>query len=749
MSEDVVHRLASALAPDYELGPEIGRGGMGMVFRATDTRLHRDVAIKLLPPEFADNPESRERFVFEARLAAGLNHPNIVPILDVAERDGLVWYVMTLVDGESLRARVQRDGPLTSPQTARILREVVWALDYAHARGIVHRDIKPDNILLENGTGRALVTDFGIAQLTGEEPAGDPVRAGAVMGSLMYMAPEQATGTEQLDGRADIYSLGLTAYYLLAGHQPFERATILTVAARIATGRTPDWDDVEQEIDRPLLHLLEQCVEPDRDQRWESAGQMLEALGPQALAPRPMPASIRRLVRDFMLVPTFGFIVLVVSLITEDVTLGEFIGWMTLVLAVNFGITLRAFTRRGFRWGDLRDGLEMEFARQAEELEATGALRERFKAIVFLATWASISGGLVNALIQAHIEPVVPLALGVAALAVPFSMPITWLQVKIYTFFGRLGLKLLPSLPRPESPGRFSRMADTLLTRLFRPLGSRQPETPALTVGSTGWRSSDLRAARRSTQSIDDLLAELPAEEQLELRSVRAVARDLTATIESLRSQKAGLERQREQELESLGASSRQAAVVLERLRHAVEDCIDGQGDASKIRHALSHARELLAGGSSDVHSEDKPVRRRRSLSNWLGVALEASVTGRAAYDEEATGVRELSNQVSRRLDESVDLRTSYPELGESIQPFIRSVRNLEAEMLLRAQRGGSIEPASAESLTESEEILAELEAALDRYESQGDTERLEELVVRARTVHDRIRSSLPGKVVR
>ena len=196
------------------------------------------------------------------------------------------------------------------------------------------------------------------------------------------MAPEQATGMGDVDARADIYSLGLTAYYLLTGRAPFEKASILTVAARPATGLMPDWDGVQPPLDGPLLGLLEQCTEPDRDERWDDAEQILDALGPAALAARPMPASIRRLVRDFLLLPTMAFIVLIVDIISDGASLGEFIGWMALILIVNLGVTLRAFSRRGHNWGDLRDGLEMELSRQSEELAATGDLRERVKTVV-------------------------------------------------------------------------------------------------------------------------------------------------------------------------------------------------------------------------------------------------------------------------------------------------------------------------------------------------------------------------------
>src|ERR1043165_3589171 len=151
--------LQAALAGEYSLQRELGRGGMGVVYLARDVQLDRDVAIKVLPADLAQNPAGRERFIREARMAAGLSHPNIVPIHRVGEANGFVFFVMSYVEGETLGERLRTKGPLQPAEAARVMREVAWALAYAHGRGIVHRDVKPDNILLEAATGRALVTD--------------------------------------------------------------------------------------------------------------------------------------------------------------------------------------------------------------------------------------------------------------------------------------------------------------------------------------------------------------------------------------------------------------------------------------------------------------------------------------------------------------------------------------------------------------------------------------------------------------
>ena len=178
--------LQTVLAGEYSLQRELGRGGMGVVYLARDVHLDRDVAIKVLPPDVALSPGSRERFLREARTAAGLSHPHIVPIHRVGEAGGFVFFVMAFVDGETLGERLRTKGPLPPADATRILREVAWALAYAHGRGVVHRDVKPDNILLETGTGRALVTDFGIAQAAGNDGTADA----SIAGTVQFMSPE-------------------------------------------------------------------------------------------------------------------------------------------------------------------------------------------------------------------------------------------------------------------------------------------------------------------------------------------------------------------------------------------------------------------------------------------------------------------------------------------------------------------------------------------------------------------------------
>jgi serine/threonine protein kinase len=189
-SDPLFLEFQSAIAGRYSIDRELGRGGMGVVYLAREVHLDRLVAIKLLPPALAERPELRERFMREARVAARLSHPHIIPIHAVEQAGAFVYFVMAFVDGETLAERVQSRGPLSATDCSRVLREVAWALGHAHAQGVVHRDVKPDNILIEHETGRALVADFGIAAAVGD------AHGDSIAGTPEFMSPEHALGQD-------------------------------------------------------------------------------------------------------------------------------------------------------------------------------------------------------------------------------------------------------------------------------------------------------------------------------------------------------------------------------------------------------------------------------------------------------------------------------------------------------------------------------------------------------------------------
>jgi serine/threonine-protein kinase len=383
----------TALAGRYSLERELGRGGMGIVFLARDLRLERVVAVKLLPPDRAKDPAARERFLREARMAAQLSHPHIIPIHAVEEFGDFVFFVMSFVDGETLGARVRREGALKPHDAARSLREVAWALAYAHGQGVVHRDVKPDNILLERGSGRALVADFGIARsvqayaLSGEHE---------LVGTPEYMSPEQATGGP-LDGRSDLYSLGVVGYYAVSGSLPFTSPTVAGLLTQRLTKAAPPL--VAPGAPGSLVAALERCLQKDPAQRFQSGEELAAALGAAAEARRDLPVPLRAFlaesrasVRGQVMAPWAAAALLIpvgISMLVRGafpVTAPAFFSYAIGALAVGLIVTtavaplvwevrrLRRLLRAGYRREDLVHQLALEVERRREEREyLTGA----------------------------------------------------------------------------------------------------------------------------------------------------------------------------------------------------------------------------------------------------------------------------------------------------------------------------------------------------------------------------------------
>ena len=286
-------RVERALAPQYELDREIGRGGMGIVYRARDARLKRAVAVKLLPPELAFRGEIRTRFLREAETAAQLSHPHIVPIHAVDERDNLVYFVMGYVEGENLARRLHDRGRLEPDEARRILREVADALAYAHARGVIHRDIKPDNILLEKETGRAMVTDFGIARAVSDGGDSRLTATGTAIGTPAFMSPEQCAGDREIDGRSDLYSLGVVGYQMLTGELPFTAPNTPMMLVKHISERPLPIEQKRSDLPPDMARAIMMLLEKEPSSRFPSASALVAALergDTPMLAPTPAPA---------------------------------------------------------------------------------------------------------------------------------------------------------------------------------------------------------------------------------------------------------------------------------------------------------------------------------------------------------------------------------------------------------------------------------------------------------------------------
>ncbi|HMU62525.1 MAG TPA: serine/threonine-protein kinase, partial [Gemmatimonadales bacterium] len=279
---DLQPHLAAALTDRYRIERELGAGGMATVYLARDLKHDRDVAIKVLRPELAA-ALGAERFLAEVKITARLDHPHILTLIDSGEVDGTLFYVMPFVRGESLRAKVVREGQLGVDEALDITRQVASALDYAHRQGVIHRDIKPENILLHEG--EAFLTDFGIA-LAVKEAGGERLTGtGLSLGTPSYMSPEQAAGDRDLDARSDIYALGAVTYEMLAGEPPVTGASVQAMIAKLMTERPTSLhvlrDTVPACVDAAVMRALAKAP----GDRFASARSYAEALTTEAALP--------------------------------------------------------------------------------------------------------------------------------------------------------------------------------------------------------------------------------------------------------------------------------------------------------------------------------------------------------------------------------------------------------------------------------------------------------------------------------
>jgi len=275
-SDPLRDRVAAALRQQYEIEDEIGRGGMAVVYRARDLRLERLVAIKVLPPELAHDPALGTRFTREAQTSAQLAHAHIVPIYDVGDRDGIAYFVMALVRGGNVAQLLEHQPRRPVDEVRRLLCETADALAYAHLRGIIHRDVKPDNILIDADSGRAMVTDFGIARAI--EGSTRLTLTGAALGTPTYMSPEQAVGERDLDGRSDLYSLGVLGYQMLTGRPPFAAGNSMALLLKHVSERPRPIAELRPEAPKAMCEAIERALKKAPEDRWPTAAAFRDAL---------------------------------------------------------------------------------------------------------------------------------------------------------------------------------------------------------------------------------------------------------------------------------------------------------------------------------------------------------------------------------------------------------------------------------------------------------------------------------------
>lgn len=394
--------LERAVAGRYTVLRELGRGGMGAVYLAQDLSLDRPVAIKVLPPELAVQPTLRERFVREARLAGSLSHPNIIHVHAVEERGDLLAIVMQYVDGETLVQRIARTGPYDPQDVARLMQDIAWALGYAHGRGIVHRDVKPDNLIIERGTGRTLIMDFGIAR---KEQATSLTEVGQSIGTPTYMSPEQAAA-EDVDGRSDVYSLGCVGFFAATGRPPFVAPSAHKLLMMHLTEAAPSIGSVRAGFPEKFDAIVSRCLAKERGERFTTAEALAEAIGDLQLRTREV-APLLRLFHQQTAQSLQALLTLVLLLVAywaarpqADPALDLLVSILFLTVSITVVIhvfdRVRYAVRRGFTVQDVQTaftaiGDEIRTAR--EQLMSDPAERRRNIRRRWFAAIAGFTGG--------------------------------------------------------------------------------------------------------------------------------------------------------------------------------------------------------------------------------------------------------------------------------------------------------------------------------------------------------------------
>ncbi|MCC6317460.1 MAG: serine/threonine protein kinase [Gemmatimonadaceae bacterium] len=517
-----------ALAGRYSLDREIGRGGMGIVYLAREVHLDRLVAIKLLPPELSGDQARRARFLREARLAARLSHPNIIPIHAVEELEHFVFFVMTFIDGETLEHRVRTRGPLVGSEAVRLLREVAWALSYAHGQGLIHRDVKPDNILLEVSTGRVLVADFGIAEVTGD------ACAAGVAGTPEFMSPEQALG-DPVDARSDLYALGATAFFACSGRLPFEGGTATELLARHVTEAPPRLTSLAPSVPRTLASLVDRCLAKDPLHRPESAQWLAEELNTALEKRREIPAALRDFVKRGARLNGGGTLLASVAIlplvaVVTPMTSAQ-VGWMTFgfgITALPFGYFVYAAERLmdlGFTHADIGPAFRRELEQAREERSvARQARRTR------LERW--LSGGIR----VAGVSGAAAFAVGSTGL-VSGSVADAGVLSMVIAALGALGLFALR--------GRHEDVETSMWSKVW--LGRIGRAAFAVAGTLLGDRARTTTMTHRATElalgmAAEQLFASLPADTRHALGDVPALVQRLQRDAQRLRQQRDDLQ---------------------------------------------------------------------------------------------------------------------------------------------------------------------------------------------------------------
>jgi serine/threonine-protein kinase len=606
--------LQAALAGQYSFERELGRGGMGVVHLAREVALDRLVAIKVLHPELADRPEQRERFLREARTGARLAHPHIVPIYAVGEAAGTVYFVMAFVDGESVRARLHREGPLDPATTSRIVMEAGQALAHAHAMGVLHRDVTLDNILLERSTGRALLADFGIASEV--EHAGNA----PLIGTPAYLAPELVQG-DPPSPRSDLYALGIAAWTMLTGRLPFPDDAPAKVLIHQVTAPIPPLEEAAAGTPGTIRRAVMRALAKDPAERPADVESWLqEWTGGQAA--RALAAPLRHWLDRWSRVRIFYALAMSATAmlgtiggsfntpwlplagVWQLIRIAAFIVPAVLILHdVMDWRGLRALAREGYRIEDLR----LAMAERKREAMAEPRRHAPFLSRI-VCDLVVLAGGLWFAL-GAIVLPNLYRTQGYGEAKWLIGMAMSLLRISYLVFWTGLGFTFIMPPFRPRPDGWLARLRERYwnsrlaerrfaLAALFLPRDRGTPHTLH--------RPTELAL----DLAIEDLWRALPDAGRRRLAEVPVVARRLRTRIGAVRDlarrlDPAGGNREAVRALaDDLRARERAALGALERLRLGLLTLTDEAAPTGELTEAIRGARALEAGLLVDLGAD-------------------------------------------------------------------------------------------------------------------------------------------------
>ena len=612
---------------------------MGSVYLARDLTLDREVAIKVVKTD-ADPREVFDRFRREARTAARPSHPNIVPLHAFGEVEGMPYFVMGYVRGESLAARLRRDGKLPEDEGRRVLAEIADALDHAHRQGVAHRDVKPDNVLLEDESGRALLTDFGVAKALGE---GDTLtRAGSIVGTPHYMSPEQAAGRADLDGRSDMYSLGVMAYAMLGGRLPFEGGTPAEVLTKHLTQEPPPLRSLATTLSDSTVQVVERCLAKDPTRRWPDARSLKLALG--AVEESQLPDALHAVESKGVLGAAVAALFFLLCLVLLVPVFGvRHAGWALLAgsMAVGYLFLLASLRREGFSFWQSQTAIWREPAWwlwwYPRALRRRGNVWDRLPATVrYPRWWVAASFGYlcpvtVAVLVLGPIANIdVPIGLARFTAAVYAAMVALWpfVRARAKRELGRKGLgpadiyRVLISVP----PSRVSFWARPHIAAVLAPAPHPEPSRRADSP------HDQLQSILRLGDELSGPLRPLGAQAAVAARQLLASIDHADREIAELaRNLEPGEEERLADKIEALGAPA------------------GGSDDYAPMRGLLEKQLELVRGLSRRIE-EDKELRNRRvEMLRALALHL-ASLRARSA--ETPSEVRSLSDRVRALCDD-------------------------------------------------------------------------------------------------